>query len=133
MNKTQAIVGLAALLALGVGVAIGTGGDPNALPQVAASSLDAGQMSFRVYAADPGDGGPVVPVWVADDGGLMKLDLFPCAKRPAAVPATALGCVYRIDGGLVDFGDDNVMQPGTWFGPACVRTPCVIMWGDSQP
>lgn len=47
-----------------------------------------------------------------------------CAMRPARVPARL--CLKVLpDGGVVDFGEENVMQPGEWTGEGCYVVPCV--------
>lgn len=92
-------------------------------------------LKYNVYAAWLPDGG-LVPLMDEDlpDGGIRKriFNRFPCAKRPTGTPARRCGAGLP-DGGLRDPGDENVMQPGVWVGPGCVRTACVIMSGDPAP
>lgn len=120
-----------ALLASAVAVlslaAIGTAIE---LSASAVDAPDAGVEGFNVYVR--GDG--YVAIDSLADGGHAERALAhsPCAMRPVGVDPALCGRV-ALDGGLIDFGELNVMQPGDWKGPGCVEAPCAIMAGERSP
>lgn len=82
-------------------------------------------LEYNVFPVTDEKTGTKVYVAPLADGGFVKLDQSPCARRPEGVdPKT---CTRR-DGS--DPGDENTMQSGTWTGVGCVRTACVIVAGE---
>lgn len=86
-------------------------------------------LAHSVYRVALEDGGKMY-VTTLRDGGATRLDRSPCARRPTGVRADT--CLRLLaDGGTVDFGDENTMQPGEWVGAGCVRTACVVLAGEA--
>ncbi len=127
-----------AIICLFVAVTAFAGGSPDAgQPDVVpvnttktADLKDAGvKLDYLVFARTDVDGGRAY-VAVLADGGVFKLDVSPCARRPAGVlKSTCLA--LDIDGGTHDQGDENTMQDGKWTGLGCVRTACGLVFGKT--
>lgn len=82
------------------------------------------------------DGAALVPVLYQSDGGVTKLDAFPCSWRPKGVKPT--DCLRRTPKDLsgktnVDPGDENTIPPGEGVGPGCAPRPCRIFAGQKTP
>lgn len=54
-----------------------------------------------------------------------------CAWRPTSAKKGSCGLALA-DGGVLDIGPGNVMQPGTWAGKWCVERPCEVMAGAKE-
>lgn len=132
--KILAGAALAVALALGTFVAVDTKADPESkdVKTLAQAKVDGDVQPYGVYKVGRSDGGSVYAAVSKVDGGekTVFVDKSPCAMRPLkADPAT---CYMLLeDGGVVDPGDENVMQDGRWFGVGCVETACVVLFGDS--
>jgi len=135
-TKTE-LAGAALLVALAVGgvAAIVEGVSADPLPKdvktLTQATVDGEITGSNVYRVERPDGGVVYLAQLKDGGGQF-LDHSPCAKRPTGVKAT--DCQRKMpDGGIVEQGDENVMQAGQWQGPGCVEVACVIVSGDPDP
>ncbi len=108
-------------------------GQPDVVPvntTKTADLKDAGvKLDYLVFARTD-DAGSKVYVAELPDGGVFKLDVSPCARRPAGVkPSDCLA--LNPDGGTHDQGDENTMQDGKWVGIGCVRTACGLVFGKT--
>jgi hypothetical protein len=60
------------------------------------------------------------------------VDVLPCKRRPTGTPATQ--CMLQLaDGGLYDFGDENVMPAAQAVGAGCVPAACVVFDSSEPP
>lgn len=80
-----------------------------------------------------------------------EIDVGTCASRPGVCPlfgdarpfrVVAHACAWKpnagaacarllTDGGTMNPGVENTMQPGQWVGAGCARTPCTVVAGES--
>lgn len=145
MNPKTAAVGAAlALAALGAALVVSNG--KGGTIEVAATDFESADSKEAVSVDALRDAGVSVgwavfqkpskdgsAYFYKEAGGWVKVDSSPCRMRPkgakpsdcmhVAIPESAR--FPNDDGGLVDFGDENVMQPGEWVGAGCVEVPCV--------
>lgn len=60
------------------------------------------------------------------------VDVLPCKRRPTGTPAAQ--CMLQLpDGGLYDFGDENVMPAASAIGSGCVAAACVVFDSSEAP
>lgn len=124
-SGTLVAIAAAALIA---GVALYEGLKDAPTKTAAEAKADGAKLDYNVLATAV-DG---VKVYVAPlaDGGYVKLDKSPCARRPTGVKATDCLAI-EVDGGTRDQGDENTMQAGWWVGGGCVPTACVVLAGEA--
>jgi hypothetical protein len=60
------------------------------------------------------------------------VDVLPCRRRPTGTPAAQ--CMLQLsDGGLYDWGDENVMPAALAVGPGCVAAACTVFDSSEAP
>lgn len=130
MNAKEAAAGLGVLAAIAAAAIVYDDVKDAPAKSEAEAKADGSRIEHNVYAVKSDKGEPTIYVVPQKDGGVAKLAESPCARRPAGVKPE--DCLRRDprDGGLVDFGDENTMQPGEWVGAGCVRTACVVFAGE---
>jgi len=122
--NSRLLAGIGATLALAATVYVATR-EPSEDADHDDLRLRGEQIAYNVYRENDDY---VVPL---RDGGKARLTATPCARRPAGVRVSDCMLLLGNDGGTHDQGDENTMQPGTFTGPGCVPTACVVLAGEA--